>query len=256
MEDQKAPTWLTNSGNNNNNNNISNSDRSHHPHLNLQQIMKHQQQQDINDAEKPWRINSNNNCREFNIQPRGILHLHHETVPSSSPPANPKNSTTNTSSSADLRQNTTNTAQKDLLNHHSHGLILTSDPVSVSASPSPSLQCLLQPNTSSSSSSSSPSSRLKAEISVHPLYNQLLSAHVSCLRIATPVDQLPLIDAQIARSPQINSKYLQILGSGSSAHLNQKLIDGTGDKEELDQFMVNSSSCAHISNNSSVYMEA
>ena len=32
----------------------------------------------------------------------------------------------------------------------------------------------------------------------HPLYEQLLSAHVACLRVDTSVDQLPRIDAQLA----------------------------------------------------------
>ncbi|KAK4349197.1 hypothetical protein RND71_031952 [Anisodus tanguticus] len=43
----------------------------------------------------------------------------------------------------------------------------------------------------------------KAEILAHPLFEQLLSAHVACLRIATPVDQLPRIDAQLAQSQQV-----------------------------------------------------
>ncbi|RLN09468.1 homeobox protein knotted-1-like 2 isoform X2 [Panicum miliaceum] len=38
----------------------------------------------------------------------------------------------------------------------------------------------------------------KAAIAAHPLYERLLEAHVACLRIATPVDQLPRIDTQIA----------------------------------------------------------
>ncbi|KAF1893646.1 hypothetical protein Lal_00002152 [Lupinus albus] len=49
--------------------------------------------------------------------------------------------------------------------------------------------------------------KYKAEILAHPLYEQLLSAHVSCLRIATPVDQLPRIDAQLAQSQNIVAKY-------------------------------------------------
>ncbi|XP_044443496.1 homeobox protein knotted-1-like 11 [Triticum aestivum] len=40
--------------------------------------------------------------------------------------------------------------------------------------------------------------REKAAIEAHPLYERLLEAHVACLRVATPVDQLPRIDAQIA----------------------------------------------------------
>ncbi|CAL9043759.1 unnamed protein product [Musa banksii] len=42
--------------------------------------------------------------------------------------------------------------------------------------------------------------RCKAKIVGHPLFEQLLSAHVACLRIATPVDQLPRIEAQLSQS--------------------------------------------------------
>ncbi|KAF8393091.1 hypothetical protein HHK36_021332 [Tetracentron sinense] len=68
--------------------------------------------------------------------------------------------------------------------------------------------------------------RYKADILAHPLYEQLLSAHVSCLRIATPVDQLPRIDAQLAKSQHVVAKY-SVLG-------NQPLV---GEDKELDQFM-------------------
>ena len=71
--------------------------------------------------------------------------------------------------------------------------------------------------------------RCKAEILAHPLYEQLLSAHVACLRIATPVDQLPRIDAQLAQSQNVVTKY-SALGHGT-----QSLV---GDDKELDQFMV------------------
>ncbi|EYU34921.1 hypothetical protein MIMGU_mgv11b016217mg [Erythranthe guttata] len=53
--------------------------------------------------------------------------------------------------------------------------------------------------------------KYKADILSHPLYEQLLSAHVSCLRIATPVDQLPRIDAQLAQSQQTH--YVLLLSS-------------------------------------------
>ncbi|GAU23109.1 hypothetical protein TSUD_305560 [Trifolium subterraneum] len=53
--------------------------------------------------------------------------------------------------------------------------------------------------------------KYKGEIMAHPLYEQLLSAHVACLRIATPVDQLPRIDAQLAESQ--NSHYVLLLCS-------------------------------------------
>ncbi|GMH10855.1 hypothetical protein Nepgr_012696 [Nepenthes gracilis] len=67
----------------------------------------------------------------------------------------------------------------------------------------------------------------KAEILAHPLYGQLLSAHVACLRIATPVDQLPMIHAQLAHSQHVVSKYSKF-GNGQTM---------VGDDEELDQFM-------------------
>ncbi|KAK3033174.1 hypothetical protein RJ639_036966 [Escallonia herrerae] len=70
------------------------------------------------------------------------------------------------------------------------------------------------------------SARCKADVLAHPLYDQLLSAHVSCLRIATPVDQLPRIDAQLAQSQHVVAKY-SVLGQN-----NQPLDD-----KDLDQFM-------------------
>ncbi|KAL1816000.1 hypothetical protein ACET3Z_018574 [Daucus carota] len=69
--------------------------------------------------------------------------------------------------------------------------------------------------------------KCKAEILSHPLYDELLSAHVSCLRIATPVDQLPRVDAQLAQSHQVVAKY-----SGLGDSINQPLDD-----KDLDHFM-------------------
>ncbi|CAN6448028.1 unnamed protein product [Victoria cruziana] len=68
--------------------------------------------------------------------------------------------------------------------------------------------------------------RYKAEILAHPFYEQLLSAHIACLRIATPVDQLPRIDAQLAQSQQVVAKY-SLLG--------HQIMPG--EDKELDQFM-------------------
>lgn len=68
----------------------------------------------------------------------------------------------------------------------------------------------------------------KAEIIGHPLYEQLLAAHVGCLRIATPVDQLPRIDAQLGQSQNVVAKYA---GFGNNAH---NLVV---DDKELDHFM-------------------
>lgn len=72
--------------------------------------------------------------------------------------------------------------------------------------------------------------RHKSEILSHPLYEQLLSAHVACLRIATPVDQLPRIDAQLAQSQNVVAKYSNLDAAS------QGLI--AGDEKELDHFMV------------------
>ncbi|KAE8710492.1 Homeobox protein knotted-1-like 3 [Hibiscus syriacus] len=70
--------------------------------------------------------------------------------------------------------------------------------------------------------------RYKAEILAHPLCEQLLSAHVACLRIATPVDQLPRIDAQLAQSQHVVAKY-STLGDGAHGLVT--------DDKELDQFL-------------------
>ncbi|KAL9230286.1 hypothetical protein vseg_005659 [Gypsophila vaccaria] len=74
----------------------------------------------------------------------------------------------------------------------------------------------------------------KAEVMTHPLYEQLLSAHVACLRIATPVDQLPRIDAQLSQSQNVVAKYSALASAGGGG-------GGGGanclDDKELDQFM-------------------
>ncbi|XP_027329542.1 homeobox protein knotted-1-like 3 isoform X2 [Abrus precatorius] len=70
--------------------------------------------------------------------------------------------------------------------------------------------------------------RWKAEILAHPMYEQLLSAHVACLRIATPVDQLPRIDAQLAQSQNVVAKY------SAFGHAAQNML---GDDKDLDHFM-------------------
>nr|ASU87384.1 transcription factor class II KNOX2-3 [Huperzia selago] len=73
--------------------------------------------------------------------------------------------------------------------------------------------------------------RLKAEIVSHPLYDQLVTAHVACLRTATPVDQLPKIDAQLVNSSQITAKYAVLV--------NEQEFLTHEDKEELNRFMAN-----------------
>lgn len=69
---------------------------------------------------------------------------------------------------------------------------------------------------------------LKAEIATNPLYEQLLSAHVACLRVATPIDQLPLIDAQLSQSHHILRSYAQNTSNSLSPH----------ERQDLDNFLV------------------
>ncbi|KAJ3682036.1 hypothetical protein LUZ60_014609 [Juncus effusus] len=68
---------------------------------------------------------------------------------------------------------------------------------------------------------------IKAEIAVHPLCEQILSAHVACLRVATPIDHLPLIDAQLASSHSLLRSY-------AARH---RSFLGPHDKQELDSFL-------------------
>ncbi|KAM6588039.1 hypothetical protein CsatA_010644 [Cannabis sativa] len=70
--------------------------------------------------------------------------------------------------------------------------------------------------------------QVKAEIVTHPLYEQLLAAHVSCLRVATPIDQLPLIDAQLAQSHHLLRSYASLAHSNNLSH---------HDRQDLDNFL-------------------
>lgn len=73
--------------------------------------------------------------------------------------------------------------------------------------------------------------QLKAEIAAHPLYEQLLSAHVACLRVATPLDQLHLIDAQLSQSHHLLRSY-----ASEQQHLSHTL--SPHERQELDNFLV------------------
>lgn len=73
-----------------------------------------------------------------------------------------------------------------------------------------------------------PNHQLKAEIATHPLYEQLLSAHVACLRVATPIDQLPLIDSQLSQSQNLLRSY---------AHYNISQSLSIHQRQELDNFL-------------------
>lgn len=67
---------------------------------------------------------------------------------------------------------------------------------------------------------------VKAEIATHPFYEQLLAAHVSCLRVATPIDHLPLIDAQLSQSYNLLHSY------AASRSLSPR------ERQDLDNFLV------------------
>ncbi|CAM6105560.1 unnamed protein product [Calypogeia fissa] len=72
--------------------------------------------------------------------------------------------------------------------------------------------------------------RLKAKLLTHPLFSQMLHAHVGCLRIATPVDQLPKIDEQLGQSQSVLEKYSVFAPEEG---------EDIEDKDELDDFMRN-----------------
>lgn len=69
---------------------------------------------------------------------------------------------------------------------------------------------------------------VKAEMAVHPLWEKLLGAHIGCLRVATPIDNLSLIDAQLANSHHLLRSY-------ASYH---RPILSPQEKQELDAFLV------------------
>ena len=56
------------------------------------------------------------------------------------------------------------------------------------------------------------------------MFEQLLAAHVACLRVATPVDQIPRIDAQLGELHAVAAKY--------------STLGVVLDNKELDHFMV------------------
>ncbi|KAJ0986915.1 hypothetical protein J5N97_005271 [Dioscorea zingiberensis] len=48
---------------------------------------------------------------------------------------------------------------------------------------------------------------VKAEMALHPLFEQLVSSHVSSLHVATPIDHLLIINAQLAQSHHLLRSY-------------------------------------------------
>eukprot|EP00850_Spirogloea_muscicola_P019990 SM000204S05852 [mRNA] locus=s204:234037:236596:+ [translate_table: standard] len=72
---------------------------------------------------------------------------------------------------------------------------------------------------------------LKAQIVSHALYGQLVEAHVACLKVATPVNQLPQLDEQLSQADGVVEKYMFLLPPGGSHEL---LLD---EQTDLDWFM-------------------
>ncbi|KAI5072778.1 hypothetical protein GOP47_0012884 [Adiantum capillus-veneris] len=85
------------------------------------------------------------------------------------------------------------------------------------------------------------SAKVKAEIVAHPLFHNLMQAHVECVSVGVPWQQLPALDAvQLARMRSVMHKYVT-LGSvdpstSSRAPAAQALIRPA----EIDAFMVSS----------------
>ncbi|XP_042498426.1 homeobox protein HD1-like isoform X2 [Macadamia integrifolia] len=72
--------------------------------------------------------------------------------------------------------------------------------------------------------------QLKAEIATHPLYEQLLAAHVGCLRVATPIDHLPFIDMQLGQAHHLLRSY-------ASLHHHQPTALSPHERQDLDNFL-------------------
>ena len=72
--------------------------------------------------------------------------------------------------------------------------------------------------------------RKRCLISNHPLYAEMLSNHAACLRVGTPVDQLPSIEGQLTQAPNVTEKYRVLC----------RQITDVSQKEQadLDRFMV------------------
>ncbi|KAL6979648.1 Homeobox protein HD-1 [Sarracenia purpurea var. burkii] len=77
-------------------------------------------------------------------------------------------------------------------------------------------------------------SQLKAEIATHPLCEQLIAAHISCLRVATPIDQLPLIDSQLSQSHRLLRSY-----ASQHHHHRQNHQPHHHERQEIDNFLAN-----------------
>ncbi|MCO5599316.1 hypothetical protein L7F22_053417 [Adiantum nelumboides] len=73
--------------------------------------------------------------------------------------------------------------------------------------------------------------RVKSVIVSHPLFQQLLAAHVACLRVGTPLEQQHVIDSALANRHHVAAKYLALVNHlQSTSH--------PCDDQELNHFMV------------------
>lgn len=78
--------------------------------------------------------------------------------------------------------------------------------------------------------------QVKAEIATHPLWEQLVGAHVACLRAATPVDQLPLIEAQLSQSHNLLASYYALHHNHNHNNNNNHSLP-PHERQELDNFL-------------------
>lgn len=84
------------------------------------------------------------------------------------------------------------------------------------------------------------SAMLKAEIVSHPLYENLLRAHVQCLSVGLPADHVRALEAQLANKHSVAIKYLMLGKEQCAAHVNgQDMNMLRGCRKEIDEFMEN-----------------
>ncbi|KAM0851473.1 hypothetical protein ACQ4PT_052397 [Festuca glaucescens] len=74
----------------------------------------------------------------------------------------------------------------------------------------------------SQSGSNDSEEREKKAVAAHLLHERLLEDHVACFRVATPGDQLPRIDSQIAARPPPLVAATEIVGGPS--HLRRRRL--------------------------------
>lgn len=78
--------------------------------------------------------------------------------------------------------------------------------------------------------------KLKAEIVAHPLFDDLLQAHVQCLSVGIPIHHVQAMEAQLANRHSIIIKYLMV---GKNVDDQGDPLITLGSRREIDVFMEN-----------------